>query len=67
MVSDDKKVAYLNAACARASVRIAGMQSRNMDCMIRHMPLVYKEKDFLKVIEEEGIGENDVIHKLYHS
>lgn len=63
----DNKVAEIIAASTRASLRMAGMQSKNMDCMIRQKPVQYKEQDFLKVIEEESIGYNEIIGRLYHS
>lgn len=53
----------VTAACARATLRAAGMQAMNMECMIKHKPLVYLEADFERVITEEGIGYND-IHSL---
>lgn len=52
---------YLNAACTRAMIRATGMQAENMRRMVqeRGSP-VYLEQDFLNVINEEGIGYNDV-------
>ena len=69
MVSDQaiKAAADTYAGCTRASIRTMAMQSRNMECMIKHKPMAYTEEDFLKVIEEEGIGYNDVISKLFHN
>lgn len=67
-MSDEKLIraaALINAAVARASVRIAGMQSANMNQLVQQKKPVYKESDFLNVITEESLGYNDVMSMLY--
>jgi hypothetical protein len=63
----DKKVAEIIAASTRAGIRMAGMQSKNMEEFLRQRPPVYKEDAFLRVIEEESIGHNEIISQLYSS
>ena len=57
----------LYAACTRASIRMAGMQSKNLENAVQGRPGYYKEAEFLKVIEEEGIEHNQVIQALYEN
>jgi len=62
-----KQEVQIQAACVRASIRTMAMQSKNMECMIKHKSMIYSEQDFLNVIEEEGIDHNTVISHLFHS
>lgn len=64
-MSNERGYTYLNAACTRAMIRATGMQARNMQCMVKQQLPMYLEEDFLKVIDEEGIGYNDVQSILY--
>ena len=57
----------LYAACTRASIRIAGMQARNLDQVVQSRRPLYKEAEFLKVIQEEGIEHNQVIQTLHEN
>jgi hypothetical protein len=61
-----KAFADVYAGCTRASIRTMAMQSKNMECMVKHKQMIYSEQDFLNVITEEGIEYNDVISKVFH-
>ena len=56
--------AIVNAGCARASIRAAGMQAKNMELFMKGKAPMYLEDDFAKVIQEENIGDNDVTSML---
>lgn len=60
-----KAAAVINASCARVLIRVSGMQARNMQCLVKHQTPAYNEEDFLKIIEEESIGHNDVHNLLF--
>ena len=53
--------AFINAATTRAVVRSLGMVAENEIRRCREEHPVYGESDFLRVIEEEGIGHNNVV------
>jgi len=57
----------LFGACTRASIITMGMQSRNMSDLVKHKSMTYNEEDFLKVIQDEGIGYNEILGRLYHN
>jgi len=59
----NKEYIYVMAACTRASLRMAGMQSKNMECFLKQKLPKYNEDAFLKVIDDEGIGFNAVINQ----
>lgn len=53
--------ALLNAAVARAMIRAMGMQAENQQREHIGGAPAYSELHFLKVIDEEGIGDNSAI------
>ena len=57
--------ANIMARCARTQGRIVGMQAENEYRNLRGEAQAYPEEAFLKVIEEEGVGQNSVIGTLY--
>lgn len=58
------KAVYVFARCVRALIKIEGMKAENKMVEIRQESPAYYEDDFLRVIDQEGIHENDVISGL---
>jgi hypothetical protein len=56
--------AMVVARAARALVRTSAMDAENLHRVNRGYAVAYTEEAFLQVIEEEGIGENQVISIL---
>lgn len=52
------------AGAARAMIRAMGMTAENAVRRDQDLGPAYDEEAFLKLIVEEGIGDNDVIHTL---
>jgi hypothetical protein len=63
-MTSEETAADLNARIARATIRAMGMQAENMNRIHRGESMAYIEDDFVNVINEEGIGYNQVIHCL---
>ena len=59
-MTEEQKAAVINARCATALIRSLGMQAENEQRKYRNEAMAYVEADFTKVIEEEGIGHNDI-------
>jgi hypothetical protein len=66
-MSDERKVAEVNARCTTAMIRAMGMQAENQSRQHRGESPAYTEESFQKIIEEEGTGWNAVCGLLYHS
>jgi hypothetical protein len=62
---DEIKAARINASCATAMIRAMGMQAENQQRERQGLALAYDEEAFIRVINEEGIGWNDVHKVLY--
>jgi hypothetical protein len=60
-MNDELKAAVIAANCARAQIRALGMLAENQQRGLMGQPYAYTEEAFNKVIEEEGIGYNDVM------
>ena len=63
-MDDAIKAAMINARCAAAMIRAMGMQAENQNRSHRGENVAYWEDDFNRVIEEEGVGHNDVMSVL---
>lgn len=61
-----KDHAYIMSACMRAHVKVEAMRVKNLADVCSGNNLTYTEEQVMKVIEEEGIGYNDVQSILYH-
>lgn len=55
------QLAQLNAAVARAQIRAMGMQAENESRQNRGESPAYVEEDFVRVIDDEGIGFNQAV------
>lgn len=53
--------AYVFAASVRVLAYVEGMKAENMQRQHRGEGMAYTDADFGKVIEDEGIGINDII------
>lgn len=51
----------IQAAIARALIKMNGMIAENTACSVNGEYLKYYRDDFERIINEEGIGFNDVI------
>ena len=61
---EESNAAYINAQVACALMRMNGMIAENQYCVFCGETPKYLEKDFLKVIEEEGIYHNATVSML---
>lgn len=61
-----KAHAYIMAACMRAHVKVESMRVKNLSDVCSGKNPTYTEEQVMKVIEEEGIGYNDIQSILYH-
>jgi hypothetical protein len=52
------------AASMRVLAAVEGMKAANMQCQVRGDSMAYGEAEFIKVVQEEGIGYNDVLETL---
>lgn len=69
MISEQamKDCMYVLGACTRAHIKVESMRIKNLaDVCSGKKEITYSEEDVLKVIEEEGIGYNDIQGMLYH-
>lgn len=55
------KLARVNASIARALIRMEGMKAENQIRIQRQESLAHWEDDFLRIIDEECIGCNEII------
>lgn len=66
-MSEERGLAMIQASVARALIKCEGMRARNLFRVQCGGQLLYVEEDFLRIIDEEGIGENDVLRTmLFH-
>lgn len=63
-MSKERGLALVQSAVARAMIRCAAMQAENAHLQACGSGVAYGEEAFLKIIDEEGIGENDVIRLM---
>lgn len=61
------KAAVINARCATAMIRAMGMQAENKVREHRGDAPAYDEKDFIRVIEEEGVHWNAIAEYVFRS
>jgi len=64
---NEQKIIEVNARCTRAMIRAMGMLAENQSRAHQGYSMAYVEKDFMKIIDDEGIGHNQVIIELYNS
>ena len=60
-MTPEQTAAFVNAAVARALIRALGMTAENMQQAQWEEPMAYTDKDFNKLLDEEGIGHNSVL------
>lgn len=63
-MSDERQAAMVNASVARAMIRSYGMNAENARRAMHGESMAYTEDDFVSLIEDEGIGYNQVIQTL---
>lgn len=61
MADNNDSAAMVHAAAARALIRAMGMQAANAGDAVNGRPPFYSEDDFKALIDDEGIGHNDVV------
>jgi len=66
-IMNEQKIIEVNARCTRAIIRAIGMLAENQRKTHQGYSVSYFEKDFLNLIDNEGIGHNQVITELYNS
>lgn len=54
----------MNAACARAIIRMHGYEAANQQAREEGEVLVYHKEDFDRIIEEEGIDVCSIVDSL---
>jgi hypothetical protein len=60
-MTDEQKVAYVNAMVACAQIEMAGMQAENQHRMNVGNAVAYGEEAFTAIIEKYGIHHNAVL------
>lgn len=60
-MNENQKAAYVMAQAARVFALVAGMQAENQQRAAEGCAMAYREEDFHRVVDEHGIGHNDVI------
>jgi hypothetical protein len=60
----ERRTAILMAAICRANIRAIGMQAENMQRAHQGEAMAYPEQAFRALIDEEGLGWNDVMERL---
>lgn len=63
-MTDETRATEMNARVARATIRAMGMQAENLNRCHRGESIAFVEDDFANVINEEGIGHNQVVSWL---
>ena len=61
MTTEIAEILMMQASLIRAQIRLAGMQAENVIRQTCGDAMAYNEKEFLKIIDEEGISCNQVI------
>lgn len=60
-IIDMRNIVYLQSQIVAASIKATGMGAANMASIISKQPQPYSEEDFNKLIDEYGLGHNDVM------
>lgn len=63
-MTPEEKAAYIMAAAARAIVRAIGAHAENMQRSHQGYSVAYDDAAISAIIDEEGIGENQVLQWL---
>jgi len=63
-MSNERNVTIAQACIARAMIKAMGMQAENQDRVARGLVPAYVEEQFIGVIQEEGIGWNQIMGLL---
>lgn len=58
------RTSYINAMVANAMIKAMGMQAENTDRANRGLTVAYNDETFFNLIDEHGIGHNNVIQYL---
>ena len=60
-MTPEEKAAFVVAQAAILNARVQGMVAENMQRSHRGESMAYMEDHFVKVVDESGIGHNDLI------
>jgi len=63
-MSEEQRIAYLNAMVATAMIEAIGMQAENMQRKVVGSSMAYTMDDFVKITERMGIHHNGALNVL---
>lgn len=63
-MTPEQKAAYINSQATAAKIAAMGMEAENQQRIRDGMALAYLDKDFFNLIQEYGLGSNNVVGYL---
>lgn len=65
-MSPEQAAAFINSQVACAIIKALGMNAENAQRIAQGQALAYTEKDYVELINEHGIGYNDVLFTIHN-